>query len=503
MAENSSGSSDASAIQPASIDDQLVTATNPARTDLEGMDYARCAALHNYLVDYRMAAEGLAPTANHDTFMSAPGTTASAIIPRLHPSLAAFLAAARVPRPPFFFFANCFPNPATADELGGLFDNGLADLHSEPEDHIVRLYCPIIESGGESNGGLIYHQAHHVAAFFMHLDDMDFALPIDEHPMNWHPLETVLSNWISLIRLGKVVASPAPSGLYGREKIGPWEWLSYGEGQVAACVAAWDRLCGAIQARQPAITAKADDDHDHHHHHHGEPLLTPAALDAANISDPSFARDFLRLARRPPRISRIAPGLYLPPADGPSFAAAQPYARLLQPAGSGNNADGTQQQPVVVPPVYIFFSGPYDPPVDVTGWRSPFRGRLDVNDEEAARLLPSRVPAGVYTEGVARGRDLDCAEEGFHLLLPFAVAARKSDGSKAMRRKDYLGDGLFQHGYKPFGGDYHRPQRLERLLDHWAGMVQRGVWAVGPHGVEGGLSVFRHATADYVIPPSW
>lgn len=497
-------------MRPASIDDHLVTAVNPARTDLEGMDHARCAALHNYLVDYRMAAEGLPPAANHDTFMSTLGAAASAILPRLHPSLAAFLAAARTPRFPFFFFAHSFPNPATADELGGLFDNGLADLYSEPEDCIVRLYCPVLESGGESDGGLIYHQAHHVAAFFMHMDDMDFALPVDEHPMNWHPLETVLSNWISLIRLGKVVASPAPTGLYGSEKIGPWEWRSYGDGQVAACIAAWDRLCGAIEARQRAAAAKVDNDHNHHDHH-GEPLLTPAALDAANIPDPSFARDFLRLARRPPRIRRLAPGLYLPPADGPSFAAAQPYARLLRPGGSGsssgNNGDGTQQQhrqPVVVPPVYIFFSGPYDPPVDVTGWRSPFRGRLDVDDDEAARLLPSRVPAGVYTEGVARGRDLDCAEEGFRLLLPFAVAARKSDGSEvAVRNNDYMGDDLFQHGYKPFGGDYYRPQRLERLLDHWAGMVQRGVWAVGPHGVEGGLGVFRHATADYIIPPSW
>ncbi|KAK3366797.1 hypothetical protein B0T24DRAFT_596697 [Lasiosphaeria ovina] len=48
--------------------------------------------------------------------------------------------------------------------------------------------------------------------------------------------------------------------------------------------------------------------------------------------------------------------------------------------------------------------------------------------------------------------------------------------------------------------------RLKRLLDHWAGLVQRGVWAVGPHGVEGELDVFRHTTVDsmdYVIPPSW
>ncbi|KAK2007839.1 hypothetical protein LZ32DRAFT_610003 [Colletotrichum eremochloae] len=463
------------------------------------MDHTRCAALHNYLVDYRLAVEDdLDPAVNReDTFMSTHGAAASGIISRLHPSVAAFLAAARTPTFPFFYFAHSFPNTAADNDLDGLFDNDLASLYSEPEDSLLRLYLPVIESGGESGGGLIYHQGRHVAAFFMHIDDMSYALPVDEHPTNWHPLETVLSNWVELIRLGKVIASPAPAGLYGSEKVGPWEWRPYGDGQVAACVAAWDRLCGAIEERQGQGTVMVDDDDDDRH----EPLLTPVALDTANIPNPSFARDFLRLARRPPRICSIAPGFSLPPADGPSFAAAQPYARLLQP---GDNSTGTQQDPVVVPPVYIFFSGASDEPVDVTGWRTSFRGRLDVDDDdEAARILPSSAPAGVYTEGVARGRELDCAEEGFRLLLPFAIAARKSDGSEV--DSDVV-DGLFQHGYKPFGGAYHRPQRLERLLDHWAGLVRRGVWAVGPRGVEGGLDVFRHSTVDgtdYVIPPSW
>ncbi|KAK1953670.1 hypothetical protein LY78DRAFT_664315 [Colletotrichum sublineola] len=418
------------------------------------MDHTRCAALHNYLVDYRLAVEDdLDPAVNReDTFISTHGAAASGIISRLHPSVAAFLAAARTPTFPFFYFAHSFPDTAADNDLDGLFDNDLASLYSEPEDSLLRLYLPVIESGGESGGGLIYHQGRHVAAFFMHIDDMGYALPVDEHPTNWHPLETVLSNWVELIRLGKVIASPAPAGLYGSEKVGPWEWRPYGDGQVAACVAAWDRLCGDIEERQGQGTVMVDDDDDDRH----DPLLTPVAPDTANIPNPSFARDFLRLARRPPRICSIAPGFSLPPADGPSFAAAQPYARL-----------------------------------DVD------------DDDEAARILPSSAPAGVYTEGLARGRELDCAEEGFRLLLPFAIAARKSDGSEV--DSDVV-DGLYQHGYKPFGGAYHRPQRLERLLDHWAGLVRRGVWAVGRRGVEGGLNVFRHSTVDgtdYVIPPSW
>jgi hypothetical protein len=36
----------------------LVTPDNPARDDLEGIDYARCVALHNHLVRYTWLADG-------------------------------------------------------------------------------------------------------------------------------------------------------------------------------------------------------------------------------------------------------------------------------------------------------------------------------------------------------------------------------------------------------------------------------------------------------------
>jgi len=47
-------------------------------------------------------------------------------------------------------------------------------------------------------------------------------MPVLAHPELWYPLETILSQWIHLLRLGKAVASrhDAPSRL-GSEKIGP------------------------------------------------------------------------------------------------------------------------------------------------------------------------------------------------------------------------------------------------------------------------------------------
>jgi hypothetical protein len=97
-------------------------------------------------------------------------------------------------------------------------------------------------------------------------------------------------------------------------------------------------------------------------------------------------------------------------------------------------------------------------------------------------------------------------------LLPFTfnddwrrkVGARKSDGSFVDRERF---SELFQHGFKPFGGDYYRSQRLERLLDCWRKLVEEGVWSVGPGGIEGTIDTFKDAEPDrwkdYYIPPTW
>ncbi|KAI0883723.1 uncharacterized protein GGS22DRAFT_165929 [Annulohypoxylon maeteangense] len=471
------------------VDGLLVTADNPARADLLGigMDHARCAALHNYLIHNAWISEGRPPAALHgnniNTYFTTHGGAAEALRPRLHPSLAAFLDDARLPpdgleRAPFFFWANEFTSP------GEFFAEPEADLFDEPADSLVCLYSTNIGQGGSSGGGLFYHQGIHRAAVFMHMDDHDFALPVQAHLELWHPLETVLSNWIELIRLGKITASPREAApLFVGEKIGPWEWHPYSEAQVNSCVHAWDRLCNAIESRMPPSPSTPANPPEPE----PEPLLAPPALDAASIPSPSFARAFLSRARRP-HFRSIAPGLLLPPASAASFTASQPFTHLPHP-------------PQVVPPVCIFPAANSDLQADVTGWLNPFH--------EAFREppAPSRVPAGVYTESVDRSV-LDTAEEGFRLLLPYGLhgdSARKSDGSGVSAGS---ATELFQHGYKPFGGDYYRPQRLERLLDHWCGLVVRGVWDVGPRGVEGEVERFREADGaarwrDYVISPTW
>jgi hypothetical protein len=119
-------------------------------------------------------------------------------------------------------------------------------------------------------------------------------------------------------------------------------------------------------------------------------------------------------------------------------------------------------------------------------------------------------PAGLYSESVRRS-ETDNAEEGFRLLLPFklrpndphGLGARKSDGCLV---DDQSVAELFQHGFKPFGGEF-RAQRLESLLDRWRELVESGVWTVGEHGVAGSIDKFRDADwgawRDYWIAPDW
>ncbi|OKL55992.1 hypothetical protein UA08_08798 [Talaromyces atroroseus] len=341
---------------------------------------------------------------------------------------------------PLSIFAYGLSTPNT------LIEEFVADLQDQPVDSLVRLFPAALSAEG-SGGGVIYHQSFHRVAIFMHLDDWGYGFPVEDHPDVWNPLETLLSHWIDLIHIGKVVASPHQEpALFDFEKLGPWEWRPYSEAQVTTCVDAWDRLCQAIEARisqlsnpPSLISPISGTDADN-----PEPLVASTVLDAASVPDPSFACSFLTHARRP-WFHYIAPGLLLPPADS-----------------SGSTDTHT----------------------------------------------PSRVSAGLYTAAVERN-GLDTAEEGFQLLLPFtfnagrgrSVGARRSDGGLVDRES--VAD-LFQHGFKPFGGDHYRPQRLERLLDCWRKLVEEGVWSVGPEGVEGTINTFRDAESDrwedYYIP---
>ncbi|KAF3011737.1 hypothetical protein E8E14_010583 [Neopestalotiopsis sp. 37M] len=483
--------------QLSDINTMLVTESNSVRKDVSGMDHARCAALHNYLVHYARAVEDgdsgnltAKLRSNHSTFFTTHGAAADEIRTRLHPSVVAFLDAAITSvadahlHRPFFFWSRGLSDPDC------IFANDAGDLYNRPADSLLCLYLPGANS--ESGGGVLYDQVHHRAAVSMDMDAWGSAMPLEAHMELWHPLETIFSNWIHLLHIGKIAASTTdmPS-LHGSEKYGPWEWRAYSDVQVIDCVSSWNQLCAAIESRMAATTSSSMDG--------GESLLAPDILDAASVPNPSFARAFLTRARRPQVLRYIAPGLLLPPADAAAFTALQRFTRL--PRGFTG-----------IPPVYLFPAERSEVDAELT--ESARFHFLSFNFDPPDASAPSRAPAGLYSEPVDRAVS-DVAEEGFRLLLPYALdgdvadaddaGARMSDGSRV--RSGETAD-LFQHGYKPFGGDLYRAQRLERLFDHWRNMIETSIWSVGPQGVEGTIQTFKQADAtahwkEYCIPPTW
>jgi hypothetical protein len=312
---------------------------------------------------------------------------------------------------------------------------------------------------------------------FMSIDDHEFAESEDDVHL-WQPLETVLSNWILTLRMGKITAGPNGVKL-DNEKYEPWMYHSYSSQQVEDTVAAFNRFVVTIESRIPAARRRWPTT---------TPLLSHQILDSASIPTPSFARSFLASIRLP-SFKFIAPGLLVPMPE--VFAASQVFTSIRD-----------EEDNLAIAPVLLFGANEtfqFDVE-DQYGQRNPF-GYV-----YTSALGDTAIPAGVYTDAISRGAP-DTAEEGFRLILPYTIGenelARKSDGR-------VIGGGnfkdLYQHSFKPFGGDWNRAQRLVRLLDNWTGMVERGLWEVGEDGVMGGIEKFREADEearwrDYWIKP--
>jgi hypothetical protein len=175
------------------------------------------------------------------------------------------------------------------------------------------------------------------------------------------------------------------------------------------------------------------------------------------------------------------------PHDASQFVARQEFTNLPH-----NHEHGT-----VIPPVLIFAAADSSRTV---GFNNEIRRAFvtpNDQDKNVAYVDDHQIHVGLYSERVNCGSS-DIAEEGFRLLLPFALrphfiegqAPRKSDGSFVT---PWSLTELFQHGgFHPFGGEW-QAQRLERLLDHWRGLTESGVWTVGKDGVEGGIDKFMDA----------
>lgn len=222
----------------------------------------------------------------------------------------------------------------------------------------------------------------------------------------------------------------------------PWIWHSYGPPQVDSTVYSFHRLADAIESRMPSSPGFGTTVPTTMDNLSPSPtLFSDEAFDAASVPKNCFIRSFLTKARRP-AFTRVAPGLIIP-ADAEAFARIQRFThRRDQVQGQLDARDGT-----IVPPVLIF------PAADGSATVRALEG--DDRPPWPKYYQPGEegpLAAGLYGEGVER-RSVDSAEEGFRLVLPFDLVgehARTSDG--AVVEGGFAS--LFQHGYKPFGGEW-------------------------------------------------
>jgi hypothetical protein len=459
----------------------LVTADNPARGG-DTLDHERCALLHNFIVEYGWVGGGRSlADLERRSFFERYGGEADAIRVHLDPSLVAFLEAIYyvegVPGSAFFFWVEGITPPS---------EMWFTQLEGTDEDEYGSRFLTLYSTNlgiCSHPDGINYDQTICKATMSLGIFDQEGTRPVKDHRQLWFPLETVLSNWIQMIELGKIT-TVSEEAETENEKYGAWIWHSYSEAQVDSTVASFNQVVEAIESRMPAASLLPVRE---------APLLSDADLDAASVPESCFVRSFLTRVRVP-RFEFIAPGLLIPH-DREAFISKQSFTTI----------DTSSKDGVVIPPVLLFRATDHTANFDCDNRYkslSPFCHPYKVAKGDHS------VPAGLYSESIHRS-DVDNAEEGFRLVLPFAMGgeeggAKTSDGGRL--EEGTVGD-LFQHGFKPFGGEWWRAQRMERLFGKWTELVEKGVWQVGERGVVGEVEVFKDADRgrwrDYCIDLDW
>ncbi|KAJ5975131.1 hypothetical protein N7481_008838 [Penicillium waksmanii] len=471
------------------IEDALVSDENPARDG--ALDYERCARLHNYLVAYGWMARherdtpDLDALASEEWFFQEAEEDIAAIRSRLITPLNSFLDSIYDPNPDFFYWVNRL-EMMLCDEYFIYDDNSEME---EDKERFVLIYgtqCGL----GSHNLGVIYDQQRHLASFPMTIENSDSVEPVDEHEEMWFPLETILTHWIYMLRIGKIVAGFPEGSLCGdtglptnRSQFGIWSWLPYCDLQVESTIAAMERYSAVVESRMSPDSLLPMSS--------CTPLFTDTELDAAGVPRDCFIRTFLTRVKTP-RFTFIAPGLEVPH-DKEGFIRRQTFTNM-----------GIPLEKDCIPGVLIFAA-----PDRLVNVNHEIHGLFSVAHEDLK--LGNPIPTGLYSEPVRRS-NYDMEEAGFHIVLPFGLRrARMSDyrlvtdGIFEYTKGSFTN--LFQHGYfHSFGGE-RRAQRLENLFDRWKVMVESGIWTVGENGVEGGIDKFREADRDdgleYSIAPSW
>ncbi|KFY36230.1 hypothetical protein V494_05204 [Pseudogymnoascus sp. VKM F-4513 (FW-928)] len=466
-----------------SVDDELTwraTSEVPCR-QVDGMDWERCAALHNLIVGLGWAVTGKPETEMPRVTWWQRHITDQALedkwTTRLSPSLTLFLQAA-LETPPdqnFFYYSSGLACP---DRLfGQVHDN----------EDIMCLYQMTNLSLGSHRDGLNYDQEISRAIF--HCDILDSHITMNGRT-SWDPLEVVLSAWLDMIDTGKVVAR-SPS-IKGPCEAAPWEMVPYSLHDLQMALNGFDNLVFRMECliENPSLKTKDNPEDQEKLLTHVKAkfeaprsreefgLISEDVLDAAGLGD-GFVRDFLTMVRRPKKnIKYVAPGLRLPTAEDFSPRPLQDFE---------------------IPWCYNYLSPILPVPLFVTDANSatPIFEQYPFKDV-------SNIPHGLWTGYVDKESD-HVFEDSCCLHLPFEIGvngfARYADDSLigdnqegSVARPNGRRNDLYQLGYNHYG-PAHGPQ-LGDILDLWQNLVGAGEWEVGEEGVLGGVEKFKEADSD-------
>ncbi|KAL2858531.1 hypothetical protein BJY01DRAFT_241860 [Aspergillus pseudoustus] len=429
------------------------------------MDHQRCAALHNEILFRGWTGSGknwVQPQTWWENQVPSEETAR-----RLSPSLIEFVKRTYlIPESsaPFcFFFYLSGLTPANQVLFNGFLD----------ENRYILLYGSSPWSLGDTLGFVFDLEASR-ATFIADYNDAD---AFHRHTLGWLPLKDILSGYVDMIAEGKVTPvqwremgdldpSPTdPNGDAGAHYVPPWKLKLWTSTDLHRTISAMRRVVNAIEARVDLLPKGSCE----------LPPLVPRG---------TFAHEFLKaISGWIVRFSYIAPGIRFPTLA--EF--------LYQTSQEGHHRSSL-----------LIFQVDDDE-------------AHDTDNSNQSTGLQTCWPPGAYIEDIRPGGDYHFANE-FCLELPFRVGvngfAKQSSGQplgvnimewdpkpKGARHE------LYQSGF-PTGFTDIRGVQIHKVLENWAGMIERGDWIVGGDGVEGGIRKFKEADTEehwekYTVPHLW
>lgn len=343
-----------------------------------------------------------------------------------------------------------------------------------------------------------FNQENHLAILQTDIDDANATL---NGRTDWDPLETVLSAWLDMIEVSKIIALPEgvemPSSEGNRPKYNPWVLLPHSAAQLKSTLDAFAQLVVLIEilmepnasADQALLQSELENRLAQSSSDVDIGLCSEQTLNEAGIP-PGFLREFLLNARKP-KFKYVAPGLTLP---SPEILLSTPFGDMTLSFQFGDH-----MRPTPLFPSDIHRTTPANGP--------PFGFPFDKE---------TYLPAGLWLSPCDRNGE-NPFEDSCRLVLPFAVGrngwAVTSDGdalgsnpySKTMEARDCVSE-LYQQGYNHFIPAHD--VRLEDVLRNWTAMVGAGEWKVGADGVQSEIEIFRDADTEegwfkYQIEANW